>query len=209
MGVLQQSMGGAMRVDLRFVTMGILATALSLPVFGCQRANQNVQAARDTTNTEDRGNHAVLNDADKNFLKKAEEQNIKEELLGRAVVRKTKNTDVRDYAQMLTDDHAKGLKELVDLMHQKNMRQARSLPKLQHEALSKLNRLSEPEFDREFINQMIEDHQVAVTEFRQEVNTARDNAVKNYASHMLPILEKHLQKARELQAKPSNGPNTR
>ncbi|HYR44136.1 MAG TPA: DUF4142 domain-containing protein [Terriglobia bacterium] len=199
-----------MRGDLRFITIGFLAAALSLPVFGCQQSHQNVQAARESTNTVDRGNNAaVLNDADKNFLKRAEEENIKEENLGRAVVRKTKNSDIKDYAQMLVDDHTKALKELVDLMNQKGMRQPRSLPKLQHEALSKLNRLSGPEFDREFINQMIEDHQNAVAEFRQEANVAQDKDIRNHASRMLPVLEKHLQRAPELQGRLSSGTNPR
>ena len=146
---------------------------------------------------------------DKNFLKRAEEDNIKEENLGRIVVQKTQNSDIRDYAQMLVDDHTKALKDLVDLMNQKGMRQPRSLPKLQHEALSKLNRLSGEAFDREFINHMVEDHQTAVAEFRQEANMAQDSDVKNYANHMVPALEKHLQRAQELQGKLSSGPNTR
>lgn len=198
-----------MGVDLRFPAIGILAAALSLPVFGCQQSNQNVQAARETTNTEDRGNNAVLNDADKNFLKRAEEDNIKEENLGRVVVQKTQNSDIRAYAQMLVEDHTKALKDLVDLMNQKGMRQPRSLPKLQHEALSKLRGLSGPAFDREVTNHMVEDHQMAVAEFRQEANVAQDNDVKNYASHMLPTLQKHLQRAQELQGKLSSEPNSR
>jgi len=198
-----------MGVDLRFPAIGILAAALSLPVVGCQQSNQNVQAARETTNTEDRGTNAVLNDADKNFLKRAEEDNIKEENLGRIVVQKTQNSDIRAYAQMLVEDHTKALKDLVDLMNQKGMRQPRSLPKLQHEALSKLRGLSGPAFDREVTNHMVEDHQMAVAEFRQEANVAQDNDVKNYASHMLPTLQKHLQRAQELQGKLSSEPNSR
>ena len=198
-----------MRVDLRFPAIAILAAAVSLPVTGCQQSNQDVQAARETTTTEDRGNNVALSDADKNFLKRAEEDNIKEENLGRLVLQKTQNDDVKAYAQVLVDDHTKALKELVDLMNQKGMRQPRSLPKMQHEALSKLNRLSGREFDREFISLMVEDHQMAVMQFRQEVNMAQDKDVKNYANHMLSVLEKHLQKAQELQGKLSSGPNTR
>src|SRR6266478_4027843 len=160
MDFFQETIGGSMRADLRFPAIAILAAAVLLPVSGCQQSNQNVQAARETTTTEDRGNNVVLNDAEKNFLKRAEEDNIKEENLVRVAVQKAQNSDVKAYAQMLVDDHTKALKDLVDLMNQKGMRQPRSLPKLQHEALSKLNRLSGPEFDREFMNLMLEDHQM-------------------------------------------------
>jgi putative membrane protein len=198
---------GFMRVDLRFLSVSILATVLSLAVFGCERSGENVQAARETTN-EDRPNKAVLIAADKDFLAKAEKDNIEEQNLGRVVVEKSQNKDVKDYAQMLVDDHTKALNDLVDLMNEKHVRQPKGLPDAKHEALSKLNGLSGAEFDREFIKMMVEDHQKAIAEFRQAQNTAQDEDVKKYAAHFLPTLEKHLKRAQELQRKLSSGAKT-
>jgi putative membrane protein len=189
---------------------GILGAVLFLVMSGCQQSGQNVQAARETaTDTGDRTNKTVLNDVDMNFLKKAEESNIKERNLGRVMLQKSQNKDVKDYAQMLVDDHSKNLRDVVDLMNQKGMQQPKDLPEVKHEALDKLNGMSGPELDREFARVMVDDHQKAVSEFRNEANTAQDKDVKDYAAQTGPVLEKHLQKAQELQGKITSATSTR
>ena len=83
------------------------------------------------------------------------------------------------------------------------------LPEAEHAAWNKLKGMSGAEFDREFMNMMVQDHQDAVKEFQHESNMAQDYDVKMYANHVLPVLQKHLQKAQEVQGKISGGPNTR
>ena len=196
-------MRGTMRV------FGILGAALFLIIAGCQQTGQNVQAAREAnTDTGDR-TKAVLNDAEKNFLKKAEEVDIRQRNVGRVMLEKSQNKDVKDYAQMLVDDHSKNLRDVVDLMNQKGMAQPKDLPEVKHEAVDKLNAMSGPELDREFVKMMLDDHQKDVSEFRNEANTAQDKDVKDYATRTVSMLEKHLQKAEELQSKIVSTSSTR
>ncbi len=189
-----------MRLNWRMPICAMLAAALGLSMAGCQRSADNVQAARETS---------VLTDADRHFLNKAGRDNLEEQELGRIVLEKTKNSDVRDYAQMLVDDHTKALKDLVVLMKDKGMAQPKGLPKAEHEAWNKLKGMTGAEFDREFVNMMVRDHQDAAKEFQHESNMAQDYDVKIYANHVLPVLQKHLQKAQEVQEKISGGPNAR
>ena len=196
-----------MRATMR--VFGILGAALFLIIAGCQQSGQNVQAARETsTDTGDR-TKAVLNDAEKNFLKKAEEVDIRQRNLGRVMLEKSQNKDVKDYAQMLVDDHSKNLRDVVDLMNQKGMAQPKDLPEVKHEAVDKLNAMSGPELDREFVKMMLDDHEKDVSEFRNEANTLQDKDVKDYATRTVPVLEKHLQKAQELQSKTVSTSSTR
>ena len=189
-----------MRLIWRMPICAMLAALLGLSMAGCQRSNDNVQAARETS---------ALTDADRHFLDRADRDNLEEQELGRVVLEKTKNSDVRDYAQMLVDDHTKALKDIVDLMKDKRIAQPKGLPEAEHAAWNKLKGMSGAEFDREFINMMVRDHQDAVKEFQHESNMAQDYDVKMYANHVLPALQKHLQKAQELQEKISGGPNAR
>ena len=188
-----------MRLTTHFFAAGVLGAALLL--MGCQRSDENVQASRETTaDTGDR-TKAVLNDADRNFLKKAEEGDIKEQNLGRWMLERTQNKDVKDYAQMLVDDHSKDLRNLVDLMNQKGMPQPKDLPEVKHEAMAKLRDLSGTALDREFTMMMVDDHQKDVTEFRNMANRAQDKDVKDYAMNTVPTLQKHLKKAQDLEDK--------
>jgi putative membrane protein len=189
--------GGDMRNCIRFIGFGVLTILISIAGFGCERGKQNVQAAPENIVADRDG----LSKADKTFVIQAEEDNIKERNLGRVALEKSANRDVRNYAQMLIDDHTKALRELVDLMEKKGIRQPSGLPEVKHEALSLLNGLSGPSFDRKFVDVMVDDHEKAVAKFRDEVTAAQDQSVREYASHILPVLEKHLQKARELQGR--------
>ena len=195
-----------MRLNMRFFTACALGTALLFALSSCRGSGQNVQAARETpADTSERSNKPVLNDSDRDFLKKAEDGDIKEVNIGRFVLEKSQNKDVKDYAQMLVDDHTNDLRKVVDLMNQKGMPQPQDLPEVKHEALGKLDELSGAALDREFANAMVGDHQNDIAEFQNTINSTQDEDVKYYAMHTLPVLQEHLRKAQELQEKLSSG----
>lgn len=175
---------------------GFLAVALT--GYGCQKpADENVQAAREN-NADDK---VGLSQADAAFLKQAEVDSIKERSIARNALEKSQNGDVRDYADMLVDDHSKALENAVDLLEKKGMPQPDGLPEAKQEALGKLDGATGPGFDREFVNMMVMDHEKAISAFRTHQGVAQDADVKEYIDDTLPTLEKHLEKARELQGK--------
>jgi len=193
-----------MNIPTRLIKLTVLTAVFATAGVGCQRSNEdNVQAAREnpSTATEDRGGKAALSAADSQFIKEAEQDNIKERSIGRVVAQKSTNKDVKGYAQMLVDDHTKALNKLVDLMKDNGMPQPAGLPEAKHEAEAKLSSLNGPAFDREFVNSMVQDHQKAVAKFEQEQNTAQNQSVKDYAKDILPKLREHLKKAEDLQSK--------
>ena len=190
-----------MRLTMHSFAAGMLGAALLLTMSGCQRSDENVQAARETAaDTGDR-TKAVLNDSDRKFLKKAEEGDIKEQNLGRWMLERTQNKDVKDYAQMLVDDHSKDLRNLVDLMNQKGMPQPKDLPEVKHEAMAKLQDLSGTALDREFTMMMVEDHQKAARDFETNAKTAEDRELRTLLSKTLPTVREHLKHAQRLAEK--------
>ncbi len=66
--------------------------------------------------------------------------------------------------------------------------------------IEKMTELSGTDFDREFANMMVADHQKAVEMFRDLLNIAENPDVKKYAGDLLPKLEMHLEKAQKLQS---------
>jgi len=65
------------------------------------------------------------------------------------------------------------------------------------------------EFDREFVNMVVAEHQKTVEMFRDQQSTAQDPDLKKYVDDTLPILEMHLEKAQRLQTKLFSAPNKR
>jgi putative membrane protein len=84
-------------------------------------------------------------------------------------------------------------------------RERRLAPETQNE-ITRMTLLTGPEFDREFANMMVSDHQQTVQMFREASKTARNPDLKAYVDGMLPKLQKHLQKGQELQSRLFNAP---
>jgi putative membrane protein len=64
-----------------------------------------------------------------------------------------------------------------------------------------LSQLHGAEFDRAYLQHMVKEHEEAVTRFTAEAKEGRHPALKSYAAKQLPILQAHLELARDLTAK--------
>jgi putative membrane protein len=191
-----------MEIFKSFIRVSFLVMLLGTLSVGCERSGQNVQAARENASSNDHGvNAKALREPDKRFIIETEQHNIKERSLGRVVVQKSTNSDVKEYAQMLVDDHTKALNDLVKLVENVGMNQPAGLPEVKDEAQDRLNGLSGPTFDREYINLMVKDYEQAISKFKSQETAAQDQSVRDYAKHILPVLQKHVNKAPELQGK--------
>jgi putative membrane protein len=173
----------------------VLCLSITLALTGLSACNRgrNVEAAR-----EDRS--PAVSTPDQNFMIEATQANLSEIDAARLVMQKSDNSDVRDYAHMIQSDHTNSLDNLTDLMKKTAVAPPRTIPAEAQGDIDKMRGLSGPDFDREFINMMVADHQKAITMFREEIATAQNSDVKKYAEDVLPKLEMHLEKAHHLQS---------
>jgi putative membrane protein len=194
-------------INSRTLQIGTLALLVAAGTVACQRNPQNVQAAREekATNENNANPDQLLTPADRDFMKKAEDSDIKERDLGRVMMQKSQNSDVRDYAKMLADDHDKDLKNVVNILENKGIHQPKNMVQVNNEALTELNSLSGPALDKRFVEMMVQDHQKDVAEYTKEERSGEDPQVRDYAARTLTTLDKHLKKAEDLQAKLDQG----
>lgn len=177
------------------LVFSLVAALSAFGLAGCNRTG--VEAARD--------NDSAVSPAEQDFMMKAGNANLAEIEMSRMAVQKSQNDDVKDYAHMIEMDHSEALDSLRDLMKSKQLSPPGSLLPDVKQDIDRLNTLAGAEFDREFINMMVSDHQKTVEVFRDISNIAQTEDVKEYASKMLPKLEMHLEKAQRLQSKLFNG----
>jgi uncharacterized protein (DUF305 family) len=71
-------------------------------------------------------------------------------------------------------------------------------PSLQQRSYDKLSGMTGTDFDKEFVNHMIQDHQKDIADFTKEAD-AKDGKVSDLAAKQLPTLKKHLAMAQALQ----------
>jgi len=176
-----------------------LTFAAASGLTGCNREN-GVEAAR-----EDRA--PALSQSEQDFLKEAAQADLAEMDMAQIALQNSATGDVRDLANMIKSDHTSALEDLTELMKGKNVSQPKSIPARTQQDIGRMKTLTGGEFDREFVNLIVSEHQKTVEMFRDQQSTAQNEDVKKYVEDTLPILEMHLEKAQRLQTKLFSMPN--
>jgi len=139
--------------------------------------------------------------SDQGFVTKAAQGNSAEVELGKIVAAKSKNPSVKQFAQMMVKDHTTALNELQELAQTKNLNFSDDLPDDAKALQTKLSSDSAKQLDKDYMDSMVEDHQKDVQEFTEKSQNAKDPDVKEWAGKTLPTLQKHLEKAQQIDAR--------
>jgi putative membrane protein len=142
---------------------------------------------------------------DQEFVTKAAQGNSAEVELGKIVAAKSKDPNVKQFAQMMVKDHTTALNELQELAQTKNLNFNDDLPDDAKSLQQKLSSDTGKQLDKDYMDGMVEDHQKDVQEFTDKSQNAKDPNVKQWASKTLPTLQKHLEKAQQIDAKLNKG----
>jgi putative membrane protein len=167
---------------------------------GSTHGDQKGASSHSGSRTADQGGTTAKGTSqDRTFLMEAAAGGMAEVELGRVATQKASRSEVKEFGQMMVDDHGKANDRLMKIAQDKGLAAPHALTP-EHEALKdRLSKLSGAAFDREYIREMVKDHQKDVASFRKHATGASDPEVKQFASSTLPVLEKHLDRAKELQ----------
>jgi putative membrane protein len=133
--------------------------------------------------------------ADLTFVMKAAGGGMAEVELGKLAADKATSPQIKNFGQKMVDDHSKANDELKTLAQNENIPLPTDLSAKDQALRDRLSKLSGPAFDRAYIQAMVSDHRLDVTEFRQEAKMGKDPDIKAFASQILPTLEEHLKMA--------------
>jgi putative membrane protein len=162
---------------------------------------------------------------DQTFVTKAIETNAAEVELSRMAQSKSENPRVRAFAEMMVKDHTTVLAALhrldtgtsavpPDSTGTETSQIAKAVPlSKEHEELNnRLSKLSGDDFDREYMNAMVQEHQKAIREYERETNSTSNASADSttrekpqagtqegmMAQALLPIFKMHLLHAEAL-----------
>jgi putative membrane protein len=164
--------------------LAVLCAAVAIGAFGAASA-QEVALAQDTPESK--------------FLMEAVRGDLAEVKLGELAQQKSQSEDVKEFGEMLVEDHSKALKETAELAKDMNVippAQPTAEQMQKHDALA---RLSGAEFDRQFAAEMVKGHQEEIAKYEKQAQSG-DSKVAKLAEDMLPTLEQHLAAAQRLQS---------
>lgn len=136
--------------------------------------------------------------ADANFLSDAANGGILEVELGKLAVQKASSPQVKEFAQMMVNDHTKANNELKALADQLEIRIPASLSDQNRMKIEAITKNDGKDFDRQYMMAMVKDHKVTTEIFQSEAHDGYDSLVKAYASKTLPVLMHHREMAEKL-----------
>ena len=92
--------------------------------------------------------------------------------LGKTATERSTNADVKAFGQMMVKDHSAGNDELKQVASQLGIQPPTQLDQKHKDLVDKLSKLQGAEFDREYINAMVQGHQEVLGKLRARADAA-------------------------------------
>jgi putative membrane protein len=139
----------------------------------------------------------VSND-DRQFIMQAAQDGMTEVQLGKLAQEKGSSSDVKKFGQMMVEHHSKGNSELEAVASKLGASPPKTLDQKHQETVKKFEKLSGGDFDREYAQAMVKDHERAISLFEKQSKKGDAEELKQFAAKQLPLLQEHLKMARGL-----------
>jgi putative membrane protein len=173
-----------------------LALLAAVPLVACGADDTRETAANDP-NPAAVGTSGTAN-IDRDFIQEQIADGQAEVELGKLAQQRASNAQVKEFAQTIVRDHTEAGSDLRQIAAKHNV-QPSTERDAHKDVVDKLSKLKGAEFDREYVNTMVEDHEEAVNAVEEKANENETSDVKQWAAKTLPTLRQHLDRAKQLQ----------
>ncbi|GAA4395214.1 hypothetical protein GCM10023187_01830 [Nibrella viscosa] len=163
-----------------------------------ERAEEANERKADSLDDADRDQRAAVLENDADFAVKAASGGMMEVELGNLAQQKAQNARVKEFGRMMVEDHTKANNELKDLAARKNITLPTSMGEDHRKHVDELRSKSGADFDRAYMDLMVDDHDEDIDLFEKAANNAKDADVKAFAAKTLPTLRKHHEAAKSI-----------
>lgn len=203
----------------KIFTPALVAIALSVAAGCTENTGQDptvTQAPSPTTDIDETAQspspvqpgQTTLSASDQQFMTEAARGGLAEVQLGQLASQQGASDAVKQFGQRMVQDHTQANTQLQQLATQKGVALPTDMGNENQQIMQQLSQLSGADFDRAYMNHMVEDHVKDVSSFQQEAQQGQDPDVKAFAAQTVPILQEHLQLARSIadNTTPTNSP---
>jgi putative membrane protein len=156
----------------------------------------------------------------RNFVEEMLNGGMAEIELSKIATQRTRNPEVKKFAETLVRDHTKAANDLKQVATRHNIQPPTALNEDAREEADRLNKLAVAEFDKQYVQEMIDRHENSVDKLESRVdgnkrtNEGRsadvrpeksDNTLEaganTWAAAVLPTVRQHLEMAKDLNNK--------
>ena len=144
--------------------------------------------------------------ADKMFLMKSAEGSMAEITFSKIALKKSKNDEVKMFAQKMIDDHTMLIANMKPFADQMGVMPPEKLNKVHMQEEARLSSMSGDKFDHEYITAMVGDHHKDLGEFMSEQATTMNPDLKTTVASGTQVIKDHTMMIDQLATK--NGIST-
>jgi putative membrane protein len=175
-------------------------------VDSANNANDSMMMDSNSMNSSDTSNTTAMtttpvSEEDANWAVEAANGGMAEVEMGKLAQQKATDERLKNFGAMMVADHSKAGDQLKQLATAKNITLPASLSDKEQKHLDELNKKSGKDFDKEYIDMMIDDHKKDVDKFKKGSNDLKDPDLKNFAAQTLPVIQMHLDSIRAIGGK--------
>src|SRR4051794_36907763 len=175
----------------RIAVAAVVGAGLCLGVSAHAAAKKDAPTSSSPAKTP--ASSATLTAKDKSFMNDAAMGGMMEVEMGKMAQQKGKSAEVKKIGGTMVADHSKANNELMGIAKKKGVDLSKVKPKS--------HSMGDANFDKDYINMMVKDHEKDLAAFQAEAKDGSDADVKAFASKTSAVIKKHLDMVKAAQAK--------
>jgi putative membrane protein len=188
---------------MRKLSLMALSLGAALAIQSCggtktstEKADSSNVAKMDST----KGPAIAVDTTDAKFAVKAANGGMAEVALGKLAQQKATDAKVKDFGAMMVTDHTKANEEFMAIAKSKNITLPATVDADEQKDADDLSKKSGADFDKAYVDKMVDDHKKDIKDFEDETKNAQDPDIKAFAVKTLPVLRMHLQHIEAIKA---------
>lgn len=122
-------------------------------------------------------------------------------LLARLAQQRARNEEVRKFANKMIEEHNKGNQALILIVSKQRIAVPDKPLKEQQKELDRLHSNEVKDFDKEYMECIVKDHEKAIEMFERASKELKNEELKEFATKAVPALKEHLALAKEVRGK--------
>ncbi len=183
----------------------IAAWAIAAMAVSCGSNNSSNDVSADSTKADTKEIAKEQNEnkfdstdreGDAEFAVKVADAGLLEVQLGKLALKNAVSAKVKEFAQMMVDDHSKANIELTAAAQKKNISLPAGLSDKSQEKYNDLSSKSGSEFDKKYMSAMVDGHQDVLDAMTKEAEKGKDPDLRAWAQGKVDVIKHHLEIAK-------------
>ncbi len=164
---------------------------ISAAAFTMQSCHSSSQSAKVNVDTTANGSIAI-DTGDTKFAVAAATGGLAEVAMGKLALLKTTNIAVKNFADMMIDEHGKINDDLAEIAKAKGITLPSATDTTHIQKLEELRKMSEADFDKAYVAAMVEGHKKTLELMSNEAKNGKDDDLKDFAGKTAKMVYRHL-----------------